>query len=723
MIKKGIVPIIALILLLAVTGCEKIFEDKHQKRYEDPPWLGGSILETLTEDTTGFDIFLALMNRAGYTDKMERGIYTLFVANDESYKEYFRSIGIDSVGQLSNNDARQLFELNVINSPRSEHQLIYDYIFGAWQGPGSEYGALIFRIRTLSKSPPQLEEVRYDPLYQGQTLNVISNQKFVPVFSTEFFRDFNGATNGSDYNYFFPDVPWENSTLYNTKWYNANIEVSRVCSNGYIYFLDKAVPIIPSIEEYLRNHQDKYGLYYDIAQRFARYLSAGRLDDAERTRVYVKSYLASGLLGIDISDENGPSGSDAVYQRRSIYSALIPTDDALQAYLDTTIFKYYSSIDSVPEVTLTYILQAHLTKHFELPSKMSKTFFNYYSDIIPFDPYNDVIEATILSNGAFFGINRVLEPQAFKMVAGPLFFNSNYTTFLYALNASGLMTSLTRDEITATIFAPPDTKLLEWGITYNKAVERLEKRRSDGVWEAMDNDDIVEFVQDHIIYEGQDDFIDEGYAFTASDNIFYYKDNSLVSGGNTEESDEAKIIQITDSKINGKLMLLDNVIKAPRLSVAEHVAQDPEYSEFFGLCIQADLIDSLTIQGTLERIPRIKFMIDADKWTCFIPDNNSVVTARANGEIPLSIDSLAMLIRYHFIPDAQLVDFYEHAGTYESAASDTLGTPLTLDIDITPGKLDITDRSGAAVTVAPTNANNMANDGIFHRITSVFKLD
>ena len=96
--KKGILPIITVLILLVITGCEKVFEDKHHERFEDPPWLDGSILKTLQEDTTGFDIFLALMDRAGYTDKMERGIYTLFVADDESYREYFNSTGIGSVG-------------------------------------------------------------------------------------------------------------------------------------------------------------------------------------------------------------------------------------------------------------------------------------------------------------------------------------------------------------------------------------------------------------------------------------------------------------------------------------------------------------------------------------------------------------------------------------------------------------------------------------------------
>jgi len=285
------------------------------------------------------------------------------------------------------------------------------------------------------------------------------------------------------------------------------------------------------------------------------------------------------------------------------------------------------------------------------------------------------------------------------------------------------MTSLTRDEIKATVFAPPNAKLLEWGITYNKSLERLEKRRSDGVWERMDELEIIEFVQDHIIYKELDNLMDEGYITTESENVFYHKDNKIVSGGNIEDNDEAVIVEIIDSKINGKLMLLDNVVKAPKKSVAEHVASNPDFSEFFQLCVQADLVDSLTVQGTLERIPRIKFMIDAEKWTCFIPDNNSVTTAIANGNIPQDADSLVRFIRYHFIPDAMLVDFYENTDKYETAASDTLGNPLTLDIDITPGKLDVTDRSGQVITVAPSNANILVSDGIYHKISSVFKLD
>ena len=59
---------------------------------------------------------------------------------------------------------------------------------------------------------------------------------------------------------------------------------------------------------------------------------------------------------------------------------------------------------------------------------------------------------------------------------------SNLSFDIKFANASDLMSSLSREDIIATVFAPPDTSLLEWGITYNKSIERLEKRRSDGVW-------------------------------------------------------------------------------------------------------------------------------------------------------------------------------------------------------------------------------------------------
>src|SRR3989304_3589152 len=271
--------------LITVISCQDLFEDKHHDRFEDPPWLEGSILETLEKDGN-YTIFLDLMEKADYTEAIEKGLFTVFVANDSSYNAYFNSIGIDSVSQLSERDAFQLFALNIVNTARSKEQLIYDWVWDGWQKPGSELGALVFRWPTRSQSPIEQETVKYFSDLVGQTIKIQGQTKLVPLFSTDYFRDFNGATDGSDYTYFFPETQWSG-----LQWYNANIIKAEVrASNGYIYYLDKAVPKIPSIEEHLRNNQDTFGVFYDLAQRFARYSVVGYDTDAERSRLYSKTY-------------------------------------------------------------------------------------------------------------------------------------------------------------------------------------------------------------------------------------------------------------------------------------------------------------------------------------------------------------------------------------------------------------------------------------------------
>ncbi|NJK84878.1 MAG: hypothetical protein HC906_01770 [Bacteroidales bacterium] len=88
-------------LMLTLSGCE----DKHHERYEDPPWLGGSNIESLmqlTEDGEGsYNYFLELMDSAGYRDPIEKSLFTLFVPNDSAFEEYFKIAGISGIQDLS----------------------------------------------------------------------------------------------------------------------------------------------------------------------------------------------------------------------------------------------------------------------------------------------------------------------------------------------------------------------------------------------------------------------------------------------------------------------------------------------------------------------------------------------------------------------------------------------------------------------------------------------
>ena len=77
--------------MFVITGCTD-----HQERYEEPPWLGGSSIETL-ESRGNYTHFLALMEKANYTDPITKQLFTLFVPDDQAFEEFFASRGINSI--------------------------------------------------------------------------------------------------------------------------------------------------------------------------------------------------------------------------------------------------------------------------------------------------------------------------------------------------------------------------------------------------------------------------------------------------------------------------------------------------------------------------------------------------------------------------------------------------------------------------------------------------
>ena len=360
--KRSAWPVLALIfsvVIFGITGC-----NDHQDRYDDPPWLGGSSIETL-EERGNYTIFLRLMERADYTDPITKQLFTLFVPDDEAFEKYFASVGINSVEDLSDEQARQLFTLHVLRNPRSRFYLIYEYAWSELQTPKAEYASLFHRKETPSTSIPYKETVRYLPGFEGREYLIYTGNKNIPLFSQEFFYDYGGAADGSDYTFMYPGSSWEEGYpegMEGLNWHNAMVipnpvdpvELEVRTSSGFIYFLDRPVPPMPSIEEYLIANQDKYGLYYDLLQRFANY--TGQRVNEQREIEYRKTY----DLVYDLAEERSSSTNTAV-PPQNMWAAFLAKDNILQEYLDNTVFKYYSSIDSIPRVTLYYIVQTQLS--------------------------------------------------------------------------------------------------------------------------------------------------------------------------------------------------------------------------------------------------------------------------------------------------------------------------------------------------------------------------
>jgi uncharacterized surface protein with fasciclin (FAS1) repeats len=547
--------------------------------------------------------------------------------------------------------------------------------------------------------------------------------KLVPLFSLDYFEDFYGALDGSDYTYMYPDSKWERGHG-DMNWGNAMVTESEVrTSNGFIYFVDQVVPPQKSIEQYI-SKEDKYSLYYDLMQRFATY-TQGQVDDQKR-QLYLKNY----NLVSNIAEEQGAFVGDAS-RTKDMFTAFLPPNDVLQAYLDRTILQSYASIDSVPKVTLYYILQTQLSRSLGLISKISQSYFNAFGDPMIITK-SDIRSTHMCSNGLIYEMNKVLEPNVFTCVPGQLFVDAHYSTFLYALNQSDLMSNLSNTNSKVTLFAPSNDELEAYNIRYNSITSSIEYRGQDKVWKNMNTLELTMVVKDHI-YDGVfPDLSGEGYVEMSSGNFVHFSNGTLQGPENMRYNQNVMIDKAIPNDKNGMLYDINMPIKSKWI-MGKWLAYDKEVSQFTKLLVSTKLLDTRYLdQTTRDTLPNLKFLGEADYWTAFIPTNAAMTAASAAGLIPTNTDSLKNFLLYHFIRGSAVFDDGGNivtgkgvSGSYDSERIDSISTTGTvyakLKVNNVKNSLTITDHSGQVVTVDHSKADILVRKGVAHKISSVLK--
>ncbi|MBW8331145.1 MAG: fasciclin domain-containing protein [Prolixibacteraceae bacterium] len=702
---------LAMVLLLGVFGCSK-----QQDRFDAPPWLGGSNIETL-QKRGNYTIFLKLMDKAAYTIPITKQLFTLFVPDDEAFKAYFKSNGISSVEDLSSDQAMQLFTLHVLPNPRSRFQLIYEYLFSELQGPDGEYASLFFRKPTNSTTIPYKETVKYYPAMKGQELLMSTGIKLMPLFSKDYFEDFFGATDGSDYLFMYPGSKWETGHG-DMNWGNAMVTESEVrTSNGFIYFIDQVVSPLQNIDEYLLNNQDKYGLYYDILQRFATYFPGGI--DKNKNQLYIKGY----NLVSNLAEEQGAFVGDAE-RMKDMFTLFLPSNQVLQDYLNKTVLKTYSSLDEVPMITLYYILQTQIGESLGLISKISNSYFDAFGSETVINK-SDIRSARMCSNGVVYEMDKILEPNVFTCVPGTLFFEANYSTFLYALKQSGLLNRLSNPNFNVTLFAPTNAQLEAIGIRYEPISSTIQYKGKDTKWNAMKDVDLNMFVQDHIYNGILSDLNEDQYVKMSSGNFIHIANGWIQSAENQRLREKIVIDNIVTNDRNGILNKINIPIKSNYV-MGKYLVYDKNVSKFKDLLVRTRMLDPRNIdQITRDTIPRLRFLEEADSWTGLIPSNEAMDKAESEGLIPTNNDSLKSWLQYHFIRKNVIFDNGKASGEFPSQRVDlvtTNGTQYsTLKIRNVVNNLSVEDHSGQIVSIDHSQANILVREGVVHKINSVLK--
>jgi len=706
-------PVLNFFFVFSIIGLMFVSCNEPPLIYTHPDWLGGSNIETL-EKEGDCSIFLALMDKAGYRLPIEKQLFALFVPRDEAFEDYFAKKGINSVDNLSDEEAFRLFTMFVLPNPLSRYQIIYDY---AWdlESPEGEYGALFLRKRTRSKLSSYKETPLYHPIYSGQELTIETNIPiWVPFFTTEFMEDYFAAPDGSDYEFLCRGSHWSG-----TQWHDAMVTDAEVrTSNGFIYYLDRVVDQHPTADRYLKDKPEKYSTFYDMIQPFATYV---RWENDMNEIVYRKGYNQSKIF--DIANPEGPNTGGGHHTKRQVFTLFMPSNEAWNEYFANNNI---DNFEDLSEITRIFLIQSHILNNLALKSKIDRGLKNSFGDPLDVNTETDITDAYLCNNAAVYDINRVLEPFAFQTVTGPIFLDQQYSTFLLAVYLADKMNLVSNKDIDVTVFPITNEQFAQIGVRYNEEDNQMQFLTSQERWVEFTANNLEKFIEGFIVKDKLTDLNGEGYVELVSGEYMYYNENKLFSAGNTEDNDYAGISGSYENDINGMLYYLDNPLKASQYTTAEKIQNDPDLQQFFNLLLSAQLVTTTVDPVTFETVTRINFLRSSNDWTIFVPTNEAVINAMNNGQIPTEQNDLRNFIYNHVLRQNVIFDDGKKSGSFNTRytieVTDQGPVYSQININNSYNNMVITDPTGQIIEVSHQHANTLVEAGVMHKITSVILL-
>jgi hypothetical protein len=453
-------------------------------------------------------------------------------------------------------------------------------------------------------------------------------------------------------------------------------------------------------------------------------------------KVYVKFYHP--LLAFALNNENYLKSSDNDAQSNG-WTLFAPKNDVLEPFLKNVVLEHYgndlNNLDKLPIQIIADLLNAHMWQAAAWPSKFSKT-ANYHGEAASFDDKTDIIDRKILSNGLFYGTNKVQESNLFYSVYARPYLDPNFTLMTRLLNTD-LRPVITNPIFKYTIIMLSDDALQRLGYNWdgNRSAWTLTGSSADP------KGDLLRLVNMHIIPMQSDvpiDFSGSGIVETYGGEMIRYENNKIFSAGNLDSSLQYTIdVNATKSMKNGfvyysvpdSLIALKLSAKAVGRRLEELAgtsASASPYYNFFQYLKNTTMWNNTT--KAITGVPLGSF------GTFLIPDNNAIVAAVNAGLLPGTgvapnkvpnfaptdpADKIrvANFIQYHILKKSVIANgkVTDPTESLYLSLSDEIGfvTPV-----ITNGVLSFKDAKGKMTGLNAANSNVLADRVVFHSINT-----
>lgn len=724
-------------VVLLVSGCRKKEFDEY---YGRPDWLADPIYQQLTAHKN-FTNLLSVIDKAGYKDILSKsGYWTMFAPNDAAFQKFFKEKGISGIEAVDSTLAQKIVKYALVyNAFKTDH--IADYQSSAGWMPN-----LAYKRRTAY----------YDGFYKetvnGKEMVVIAsnrnndaagnfyvpgdnNNKYVPYFHDKFIQAQN--LSASDYNYFYPNQSYTGFNFIGGKVEQADI----IAENGVIHEVSEVSLPLPNFDQYLAANP-QYSLFKSILDKYlVQYIKnesatktyqilTGKSDD-----VYVKVY--DPALAFSPNNENYLKQMDNDGQSDG-YSMFVPTNEVLQKFIDDVLLENYTSLDQLPKYVLVDFINAHMWQNTVWPSKF-KASINFLQEEARFNNTTDIVDKKILSNGIFYGTNKVQASNVFYTVYTKPYLDPKYTLMTRALNeGDGYKGIISNPNRKFTLFMMSDDVLKSLGYSYNITRSEWNYMSPDSnvIAGSLAKSRLLRILYNHIVLTPAGELnnlsgsgiIRSGDRDIAGEYI-KYDNNKVFAAGN---EDLGNVVNITGYKDvpNGRVYYTDNILQFSEQFVGKQLKKladesGSEFSNFYKYLEHSSLYDKTA--GSIKGVSL------GTSYTFLIPDNAAILAAVNDGVLPgtgtapakvpnfapttlVEQDMVTKFLQYHILAKKTIGADGLETGPVETLFKNELGDVVFVNAINVPGLLKFEDANFRTVNIIPAQSNHLADRALIHLI-------
>jgi Fasciclin domain/Domain of unknown function len=724
------------ITVLILLGCKKKFDDY----YAPPANLEPPIYQQL-QSKGKFTQLLGLIDKGGYKQTLgAAGYWTLFAPtdsafqNDTEFKAFLLGKGIAAVGAIDSATAQSIVQyllvFNGFNQDRlDDFQSSLGWVINSAFKRRTAYYTGFYKDTTFTGQPViAVASNRNNTGTTNSYYNVSdNNNKHIPYFTSDYFS-FKGL-NASDYNYFYPNTPFTGFNVVNA----GVIEKNIAAENGVIHIIDHVVTPLMSLDQFLRikpEFSEFRKLYEQFMVQFInntaatqRYQVLTGATDNVVTKVY------SNLLAFSPNSENFFKQQDNDAQRDG-WTLFAPKNDSLLKYINTVLLESYPSVNSLPLNIIADLLNSHMWQSMVWPGKFTST-YNFLGEP-PHFPITAVIDRKMLSNGIFYGTNKVNEPNVFSTIYGRSYLNPRFSIMTRLLDVE-LRNIITNPNIKYTMFMMPDAVLNAQGYNYNLAANAWTFGASSNDSNRLNllrilNTGVIETPNGELDNLGTPGFT--GIIGSYGGEYIKFNGNQIITAGTKDRGLTVTIDSIKTSS-NGRVVYLNNLLYFTYATIGDHLGTlgtpaASEYNLFWNYLKNSTSYDPVNrlIVGTSP----------GSFYTILVPNNISIRAAITAGLLPgtaavpnfiptLTADKLLVekFIQYHILDKRSIIADGKDIGSFATLLKYANGDPAQLTVQYPGGVFEISDALNRKARMVTALSNELSNRTTIHLINNYLK--